>query len=824
MELTSDGASENHTPPGSQKTTPALRRFLFPGSRKDDTGFSEVLQNTQSLGLRTAGWLAIALAAVYVLGKCLAGARLIVAARQLEVGEVLLIDKAVMALIGAGLIVAGRRRVSVSVGRGLAALCSLIFALATLYSDILRGTASAGYLATVFAGTAVLIPFRPWQTLALGAGMTLGLLGAGPVGRPLVGLPPEQPAESGQVVQMVVLTGLMTGVSAVLYRSRHRQYRLRRRAEALNDELTDIEEARSRFLANISHELRTPLTLIASPLRDALDGRYGSVPDPLAGRLERVLDQAKRLQTLVGQLLDLAELEEGTVRLNARALPVRPTLRRIRRRFRDAADRRGITLEVQADASVQAGADPEALEKIVGNLVRNALEHTPEGGTVRITADPPRDRRPEEGAASTGSKDARQMAVRVANTGPGIPDGVRDQLFQRYVTGESRTDGSEGTGLGLSLVRELTRRHQGSIELRDQDGATEFAVRLPASPAALPPEDRAPDDARSPEPASNGSAPNDGPRKPAGSAHPRRKENAAGTAASRSLSTDLPGSDEGRGDEAAPLVLVVDDEREIRRYLRESLEPEYRVAGAGSAAEALETARDRRPALLISDVRMPGADGFELCRRIREDEALRAMPVVLLTVEPREDGEVEGLRVGADAYVSKPFDPEALRQRVENLIDVRRYLRDRGNREEEGGEAASGTAPRVESGEADEEKEAREGASESPSADDARSEIEQAAREAVMEHVDNSAFGVEWLADEVDLSARHLQRRLKAETGLSAAAFIRALRLKHAADLLRSGDVETVRAASSAVGYRDASYFSRLFKEAHGRPPSDLKP
>ena len=203
---------------------------------------------------------------------------------------------------------------------------------------------------------------------------------------------------------------------------------------------------------------------------------------------------------------------------------------------------------------------------------------------------------------------------------------------------------------------------------------------------------------------------------------------------------------------------------------------------------------------------MPRRDGFELCRALRENGRLQSIPIILLTVQKREESRMEGLRRGADAYLEKPFHPGELRQRAENLIGVRQYIRSEARQDLRAGEGevgpkgtTGGTGPARQQSFADE------------------------ARDVVESHLDNSNFGVDWLAEEMNLSPRQLQRRLKEETGLSAAAFIRAVRLERAAELLEGGTVDTVKAAASAVGYRDPSHFSQLFKEAHGRPPSEFK-
>jgi DNA-binding response OmpR family regulator len=272
--------------------------------------------------------------------------------------------------------------------------------------------------------------------------------------------------------------------------------------------------------------------------------------------------------------------------------------------------------------------------------------------------------------------------------------------------------------------------------------------------------------------------------------------------------------------ETAPLVLVVDDEAALRQYLQESLEPSYRVRKASGAEDALDALREERPDLVICDIHMPGPSGFDVCESIRSDPDLQSVPVILLTVEPEERGQMKGLRSGADAYVNKPFKPDELRQRVENLIEVRRYLRrDKPASTERA--ATSSNAPVDAEPTADGAPTSTGSLAPNLDSEGSRSSFEEEVQAIIKAHIDNSNFGVDWLADEVDLSSRHLQRKIQEKTGLSAAAYIRAVRLQHAANLLERKEVGTVSDAADAVGYRDPSHFSRIFREAFGTSPSE---
>ncbi|MFB6249072.1 MAG: response regulator [Salinibacter sp.] len=792
---------------------------LWLGLESEHTGFRKSLRRLGRRGLIAVGVIGMLVTLVF------SGSKAFFTVPSLEwtlwtasasSDQVLLFDKAIIALLSVGLIAAGLRGCSLRAERLLMAATVFLAATVSLLADLARGQLSVEYITLLFAGAVVAVPFRPWETAAMGLVFSGLFYTAGVYG------PRWMPGQSGidsvlvagELIYTIVFAVLMVGASMLLYVSRRRQYQARRRqyqarreAETLRDEVAELEAAKSRFFANVSHELRTPLTVILGPLEDALAGRYGEVPSGLEERLRAMRGQVQRLQELVNQLLQLSKLDEGRMDLEARPIDLGHVLGRMKSLFRSMADRQGVEVRVETEGRSSACADPEALKQIVSNLLSNALEHTPDGGTVRLGATP------AEGQPD-GETDERQVVLSVRDSGPGLPEEIQDNLFDRYVGADGESAGAldTSTGIGLAVVKELVERHGGTVAAESEAGfGTEITVTLPADCEALPDRDLAEDRESAAQAVVVETEERPPPDSPAPAALPL---------------TDAGGRDGQDGAAERPQVLVVDDEDEVRRYLKEVLAPRYEVRGAADGEAGLRAAREKRPDLVISDVVMPRRDGYELCRAIRSDERLRGLPVVLLTVQDEQDDRLEGLKEGADAYLAKPFRPEELRQRVENLIGIRRYLQSRsGPAPSPGGAAPSGgaetsdeTAPGMAEGDA-----AGDDAAEHTRAVGRESEFLREIRSAVEEHVDNSSFGVEWLADEVDLSTRQLQRRLQEEAGLSAAAFIRAIRLERAAELLESGEVTTVTDAAGAVGYRDASYFSQLFKEAHGRSPSELK-
>jgi DNA-binding response OmpR family regulator len=479
--------------------------------------------------------------------------------------------------------------------------------------------------------------------------------------------------------------------------------------------------------------------------------------------------QARRMKRLVNQLLELSKLDEGRLPLSMREHDLVALTRGLLPPFRTWAEEEGLSFQFDAERpSLPTWVDADQFEHVLANLLSNAIKYTPAGGTVRV-----RIRRADGHAA-----------IAVRDTGPGLPESIRERIFEE---GESSipvrpetpaaasgptADQWIGMGIGLAHARALVRRHRGRVAVESEPGfGTELTVLLPLGTDHVADEDVA--------------------------------EDPAAPVEERAVNVDLwrdPGAppDEDAPDAApddAPEVLVVDDEAEMRGYLQALLGPTYRVTTAPTGAEALDRLRDDPPDLIVSDLVMPELDGIDLCRRIRDDERIRHLPVILLTGRQEAEARLSGLEAGADAYVPKPFDPAELEARIENLIEIRRILQDRVR-------VPDWMKP----------KEA------SISSDEAG--FLERLNEVVDEHIDNSNFGVDWLADEMDLSTRHLRRRLKEVTRLSPAGFIRTRRLRHAAALLEEG-ADTVADVASAVGYRDPNYFSRLFRETFGCSPTE---
>ena len=577
----------------------------------------------------------------------------------------------------------------------------------------------------------------------------------------------------------VCLSGHLRGISGLLYRGRLEQYKARRHAEALREKvetqaerLQELEQAKDRFFANISHEFRTPLTLILGPVQDALSGTYGSLSDSFNRCLQVMLRNGRLLERLINQMLDLSKLEAGEMRLQARAHNLTAFLHRIVASFSSLAERKGITLEYYSYGFEEASPedspdcllyfDADKLELAINNLLSNAFKFTPPAGKLRLSL---RD--------YAGDQDSF-VEITVKDTGVGIPPDAIPHVFDRFHQVEGAEQGGQkGTGIGLALVKAIVELHGGTISLESEPGfGSAFFMRLPKGTAHLSSEaleETAAHTHRDEEP------------------YESWDRDETMIEAQEEEDVILPAPE-------TPNILIVEDNRDVRDYLESHLRQYYQVIAAVNGVEGLAKAREFVPDLVISDVMMPEMDGYTLCRAIKTDDQLSHIPVILLTAKAAEEDRVEGLQTGADDYIFKPFCAAALLARVENLIELRRLLRQRFSREVVlGPDAISVTS--------------------------AESEFLEQVRIVVEEKLGNSNFGVEWLADEVGLSPRQLQRRLRKSTRLSAAGFIRMMRLQRAAQLLeqKAGSVSEI---AYAVGFNDPNYFSRLFHQTFGVAPS----
>jgi len=568
---------------------------------------------------------------------------------------------------------------------------------------------------------------------------------------------------------------LAIGVALLIYRQIINRERMRtaleiERAEA--HQWQQLDHLRTRFFANVSHEFRTPLTLLLGPLR-RLEANPTSGDADLFAMMGR---NARRLTQLIDQLLDLSRLEAGRLPVQWRRDDAVSFLRGLVSTFETLAGDRGINMETNFPTdSLDSWFDADLLEKVTTNLLSNALKYTPNGGTVRASLVSgeeiiPRTVPQVPGMAdSSAEAPARIIRLAVANTGSYIPPEEQPHVFDRFrQMSDSSRSGS--TGIGLALVKELVTLQGGTIDLSsDEERGTCFTVDLPvfleAPPGAMP--------------------------------EPSAEETAAEAELYPLESEDSEDSEVSVAAEPEkPRILVVEDNDDLRGFLVRELSPDFTVLEAPDGDKGLAKALADVPDLIVSDVMMPGIDGFELCRRLKQDLRTSHVPIVLLTARAEIESRLTGLQQGADDYLAKPFDARELRVRILNLVEMRRALQQQ-------------YATQVQHLELE--------AMPVASADD---RFLHRCREMVDEHLDDTELTVESFAREVGLSRAQLHRKLKALTGMGARDFIRSHRLQRAADLL-AGRYGNVTEVAYSTGFKSLSHFARCFREQFGVAPSD---
>jgi DNA-binding response OmpR family regulator/anti-sigma regulatory factor (Ser/Thr protein kinase) len=432
-------------------------------------------------------------------------------------------------------------------------------------------------------------------------------------------------------------------------------------------------------------------------------------------------------------------------------------LERVVQSFQSWAERKRITLSVRCDKVTARGwYDAETLEKILNNLISNALKFTPEGGHVVVTGE------------TTGNA----LCIVVEDTGVGIAAEHVPRIFDRfYMVDESHR--REGTGIGLALTKELVELHHGTISVRSESGkGATFTLRVPIDRKGYQLEEIA--------------------------TVPRVVEE-EGTQAPVDLDVFLhsPAQPENRDRAEKAIVLVVEDNADVRAYIRSNVEVDFSVEETEDGRKGFEKSCEVIPDLVVTDVMMPGMDGYELTRALKEDERTSHIPVILLTARAESESRIKGLETGADDYLTKPFDAKELLTRIRNLIELRRKLREKFSRgvELKPGEVAV------------------------TSLDDLFLNRVMAA---VEKNMAREEFVVEDFAREVFLSRIQLYRKLRALTNMTPVEFIKRMRLQRARELLEK-NFGTVAEIADSVGFSNHSYFARCFQEQFGVPPAELR-
>lgn len=514
------------------------------------------------------------------------------------------------------------------------------------------------------------------------------------------------------------------------------------------ERLQEVDDRKTRLFANIAHEFRTPLTLI----NGMAELMHNNPNQQIRDRAEIIRHNANRVLRLVDQMLNLALLEAGSMTVDTIQSNVTDFLRYIFHSFKGLSEHRHVRLHFLPEAGhYMMDFDPEKLEELVGNLLSNALKYTPAGGDVYLST-------------HASVSEPEQFIIKVKDTGIGIPADKLGFIFDRFYRVETKEQPyEEGSGIGLTLVREYIKLLGGEISVESKPGqGTEFTMALPVTRTAPIQELIATD----------------------------TKSNMVAAPMDRTL------ADDESHDISFPQILVIEDNQEVIHYLQLILGDKFRLRSAGNGEEGISQALEHIPDLILSDVMIPGKNGFEVCRMLKNDFRTCHIPIVLLTALADRDSRITGLEHGADAYLTKPFNKQELLLCLRNQLIQREKLR------------IKFTSPHH-----DHEKEPTAGFDEL---------FLKKAKDILEKEYARESFGIEELCMAMGISRVQLHRKLIAITGQSASHFIRSFRLEKAKELLRN-TIKLVSEIAYETGFSDANYFSRVFSQEFGAPPSDFR-
>jgi signal transduction histidine kinase len=426
--------------------------------------------------------------------------------------------------------------------------------------------------------------------------------------------------------------------------ARFRDYDLRHQLDGRNQKLRELDRLKSQFFANISHELRTPLTLILSPVQDLLQQSH-SINDRTRDGLELVRDNALRLLRLINDLLEIVQLEGGRLELHLEPVDVSTYVPGMVDSVRHLGESKGIRMVVKGSVEpLIVHADPSRLEKVLLNLLTNAIKFTPEDGTI----------------TARWNRVGDQICVEVRDTGIGIPAGELSHVFDRFhqVDGSS-TRKFQGAGLGLALARELIEEHGGTLTVQSEEGQGAcFAILLPVGSVGSADQVHQPhwQDVEEADPIA------------------RVMRQASDAKVAVGSQSDPIATDVAQG--SGPLVLVVDDEPDMRRFMTSVLCSEFRVLEAEDGPMGIERAIEHQPDLILLDMMLPGLTGLEVCQALKKHERTADTKIILLTARADETTKIEALELGADDFLTKPFSSIEVKTRMRNLLESARLQRD----------------------------------------------------------------------------------------------------------------------------------------------------
>ncbi|MFK5983189.1 MAG: response regulator [Flavobacteriaceae bacterium] len=525
------------------------------------------------------------------------------------------------------------------------------------------------------------------------------------------------------------------------------QYKTKKK---INKKLRELDKTKSNFFTNISHEFRTPLTLISGPIQKKL--KEPNLPKEDRTSFEMIYRNSNRLLSLVDQLLDISKLEAGELQLSISKNQLLNFIGILTESFNFSAKQKNINyLPYINKANTDTWYDSDVIEKIIVNLLSNAIKYTPENGSIVCNA----------------FVKSNQFHFEIKNTGKGLTYDDLSKIFDKF---HQLNTHHEGVGIGLSLVKELVNLHKGTIDVKSTlNEWTLFKVTLPIDRISFNKLEIT--------------------KKKVEKKPPSLIINEAVPSI---LFDDTINKDTKNN---LPILLIVDDNKDIRDYIDAIFNKNYTIIKAKNGQEGIEIALKQMPDIIISDIMMPVKNGIELCNHLKKDERTSHIPIILLTAKSGEENQITGIKTGADDYITKPFSEDLLIVKIENIIKRRKKLQERYSQE-------IILMPK----------------------EITVNSVDEKFLTKIQKILDNnlveSSFTIEEFSKEIGMSRMQLHRKLKALTGLTTSEFIRSQRLKLAITLLKNSD-SSVSEIGYSVGFNNHAYFSKCFKETYKCSPTE---
>ncbi len=557
------------------------------------------------------------------------------------------------------------------------------------------------------------------------------------------------------IIGAIIIVALLITIAILFRKQLIERKKLVSEIESQAEKLRELDQAKTRFFANVSHDLRSPLTLILGAL-DKISEKEYEILDPKSKELLDVgYKNGKRLLYLADEIMDLTRLEEGKIQLSLQYVKIVPYLRLLTKMFSSAADIKSIEMNYNVDIDDESivQIDPHQFEKIIYNLISNAIKFTPEGGKI--------------GLRLAAHKEF--IEIEVSDSGEGIPKESLAYIFNRYYQAGSMDFRSQaGVGIGLALVKELVELHKGKVEVSSSSKGSSFKIYIPfkesnwVSQAIIP-------------------------------------ERSLDVVTRNSLWMDLQEEKQqlqvpsiANKDENARSILIVEDHKELRSYLKAILSTEFRVYLAADGGSALEILQSQNIELIITDLMMPYMDGFELIDHLQKDKELRKIPVLVVSARTDKSEKLNLIAKGAIDVIGKPFDKEELLIRIKSIL----------NTEWDSGKKLSTLYGKT--------------------AEEFEKNIMARLERLIISRIDDPHLSVLDLADEMAASERKVYRMIKKISGLTPYELIKEIRWQYLEDYLKNNSVRTATEAAQLIGMNNVSSFSGQYKKRFGRSVKEM--